>query len=259
MKPILFSFFIASGIISASAQTTAQDWTKTDCSGTNHTLYTYLDNQDVVVMEFIMGCSSCSDAGLVLEHMKQSFDVSNPGKVHFFAMDYESTHSCSADITPFMTAAGLTYPAFDHCLAEKNYYTSTSPMPMIVVASGSNHSIVYIKNSFVSGTSDSLDIYNSIAGGITTAGINEAGKTSALNVFPTLADEFISIGISSSVSKNATCEIYNSLGERVFTHVVENSNVLKINTSDFKNGIYFIQLMEENNKKTAPQKFVISR
>jgi hypothetical protein len=251
MKKILLSLGLLFIVLFSNAQvTTSQDWTKTDCDGNSHTLFTYLNNNEVVVMMFEMGCSSCAAAGKVLENMKQVYDVSNPGKVHFFAMDYPVGETCLANTNAFMAGNGLTYPAFDHCLAEKNYYTSTSPMPMIVVTAGLAHNIFYIKNSYSTTGSDSIDIYNAIGLGI-TAGVDELNSITNMKVYPNPSESDPEISFYLNSDAKVKIDLVNVLGENVMTLVNEQKQKgnykLEISAAALPKGVYFISAVIGNS------------
>src|SRR5262249_10014586 len=49
------------------AQTTAMDFYMDDCNGSMHHLYSELDPDNVIIMEFFMTCSSCVTAGHQIE------------------------------------------------------------------------------------------------------------------------------------------------------------------------------------------------
>ena len=133
------------------SQTVAQDWTHTDCI-TNYqsNLFSLLDSQKVVIMEFEMGCSSCNAAAKFLDSIKQIYDVSHPSQVRFFAMDYWPGHTCT-NVQNFVNSNGISFGGFSGCAADKNYYASSSPMPMIVITGGAGHQ-VYYKNLFYDST-----------------------------------------------------------------------------------------------------------
>src|SRR6266850_1944869 len=77
------------------AQTTAMDWTKNDCSGTNHNLFSELDSSNVIICEYVMTCGTCISAANYLEAIYQDYAASNPGKVKFYAIDWNASFTCS--------------------------------------------------------------------------------------------------------------------------------------------------------------------
>lgn len=260
MKNNLLIIFFLVSIISANAQPTiAQDWTKTDCSGNSQHLFSYLDSNKVVVMLFEMGCGGCVAGGQALEGMKQYFDATAPGKVKFFAMDYWVGQTCAADVIPFLTTNNFTYPGFDHCLAEKNYYTTVSPMPMIAVASGTSHALSYLKTSYA--PNDSLPIFNAIDSSLAyIAGINELQKIGSFQLFPNPAVNETTLSFSLSSETIVTIEIENVLGKKIMSLANENKEKglqkIKFNTQTLSKGIYFINVNIGSNSTCL--KFIVN-
>ena len=74
----------------ANAQT-AMDFNMTDCNDTMHHLFAdYLDNEEVVIMEFFMECPSCVLASQSLSPMFNGLAIQYPGKVNFFTIALNS-------------------------------------------------------------------------------------------------------------------------------------------------------------------------
>ena len=72
-KTLLLLSAIVFVINFSNAQTTAQDWTKTDCNGISHQLFTELDNGNCVILAFDMlpSCSLCINAAYRIRCEKQ--------------------------------------------------------------------------------------------------------------------------------------------------------------------------------------------
>lgn len=251
---ILFvSFFYL--FSSAKAQpVTAQNWTKTDCAGIPHTLFSYLDNHEVAVMLFEMGCGGCAAGGKVLEGIKQFFDFSNPGKVHFFALDYWVGQTCATDVVPFLADNNLSYPGFDHCLSEKNYYTSQSPMPMIVVAADTSHSLYYFSISYIPG--DSIQIFQAIDSALSVmnaSGINKFGESNMIKLFPNPAgnESFVSFDLANEAV--VRIELLTIFGEKISLITNENMNAgkhkISIQTQHLSKGLYFLNIAIGSNSQ----------
>ena len=146
--------FLFSGSL-AHAQTTAQDWTKTDCEGNAHTLFNDLDNGKVVLMQFdMMNCTYCTVAAYNTDQIFKDFGVSNPGKVLMYSMGYTNTTVCS-DMKNWKSTNGYSFPVIEKCPNEVAYYGGMG-MPTIVVAGGKSHKIYYKKLGF--NTSDNAAI-----------------------------------------------------------------------------------------------------
>jgi hypothetical protein len=263
MKQILLfalavSFF-SSGL---NAQSTAQDWTHTDCSsGSGYNLFTMLDSGKVVVMEFEMGCSSCSTAATNLDSLKGIYDVSNPSQVKFFLMDYWAGHTCS-NVTTFISNNSLSFGGFVGCSADKNYYTTSSPMPMIVIAAGTGHSVYYKKIGYSVNDNGSIaaainQALADLASGITTQ-LNLGLSVSIVNN-PIIGE--LGLNVTSNGGQQLNLEVYNLLGQNIFNQKLDlkekGAGYFKLNAPQMDNGIYFLRYSVGNSRKTL--KFLISR
>jgi hypothetical protein len=207
-----------------------------------------------VVMEFEMGCSTCAVAAQDLEQMKQSYDVTNTGQVKFFIMDYWTGHTCS-NVQSFVTSNSLTFGGFVGCMADKNYYTSGSPMPMIIVTGGSNHTVYYKKLNY-----DSTDVpainaainqaLNDIAASINSHITIPLSVSIASN--PALKDVYLNVSANSGC--NLDIEVFNVLGQTMATQKIEikekGASQVKLNLPELNNGIYFVRYRYGNMYKT---------
>jgi|GEM_PF-6473782 len=81
----------------------------------------------------------------------------------------------------------------------------------------------------------------------TCTGIDEAINYNLLSIYPNPANDFITISVTElvEVAEATTVNIINALGEIVLTEKVTSSNTT-LNTSNLKNGIYFIKVESKN-------------
>lgn len=243
------SLLLLSGIavsISASAQTTAQDFTLTDCNSNSHTLFTYLDAEEVVVIEFGMGCSSCYTAATALMGMQTNYDSSQPGKVNFFYMDYWTGNTCASDVAPMMSANNFD-AGFDNAGAQKSYYMTGSPMPGIVIVAGSNHSVIYEKNSFASG--DVATMTAAIDNFFATIGIEENKLTEEnFTLYPNPAENNVTLTttLENSVT-GVSIEVTDITGKVVAVlsdlTLSEGTNSINIPLNDLESGQYIVRII----------------
>ena len=96
---------------------------------------------------------------------------------------------------------------------------------------------------------------NYIAMWSTTTGIQESIINNAIRVFPNPTNGKFTVALSNSNINEI--EIYNVIGEKVFS--VSGIKLQTINeiTSDFSKGIYFIRLLTDNGEKNQTGKIVI--
>ena len=92
----------------------------------------------------------------------------------------------------------------------------------------------------------------------TLVGINDPVDYKLSAAYPNPANSFVKFDYDvSEISDNSKVVIYNLLGSAVKEVRIDNSfGSLKINTSDFKEGIYFYSLVV-NNEPTKTQKLII--
>lgn len=89
-----------------------------------------------------------------------------------------------------------------------------------------------------------------------TVSITEYEKKDIIKVFPNPAQNFLTISYPGNQLENTTVEIFNSLGQSVFTTSIINNH--QIDISELSNGLYFIHL-KGSNLNVSPTKLIISR
>src|ERR1039458_4474951 len=118
---VLFSLFFFTGGL-AYAQTTAQDWTKTDCDGNTHTLYNDLDNGKVVLMQYdMMNCTYCTAAAYNTDQIFKDFGVSDPGRVLMYSMGYSDATVCN-DMKSWKSTNKFSFSLVEKCPDQVSYY-----------------------------------------------------------------------------------------------------------------------------------------
>jgi len=87
----------------------------------------------------------------------------------------------------------------------------------------------------------------------TSIGFNEIKNDNHLNIYPNPATNLITIDHSFDNTENTTIQIFNLLGEVVYSQSCLLSDNLIINIQSFESGLYFIKL--ENNNIISIKKF----
>ncbi len=228
----------------ALGQTTATDFTLTDCAGNPHSLFADLDAGKVIVISFVMPCASCIAPSVSTYDVVQNYATSNPGRVIFYLSDDNGTSSCSSLNTwasqnsmPNATVISTT------ALKMSQYNGNGVGMPKIVVLGGSNHTVYSNENN--GDNSHNLDA--AINQALGASGMIEDENTIVnLNVLPNPVKNSASITYSLNQSREVSIELFNMLGEKVKTLAVEKQTAGKhtsqIDLETFSNGIYFIKL-----------------
>lgn len=251
MKKLLLTGTAMTLMAVSFAQTTAQDWTKNDCSSNSINLFSLLDNQEVVVMEFGMGCSSCSvAANYLINTLKAKYDVSHPGRVNFFYMDYWTGNTCAGSVQPMLN--GYAFNAgFENCMNEKNYYMTGSPMPAIVIVAGSSHAVVYEKNSF-NQANDTTNIRTAIDNALILMSVPVVTAEKQINIMPNPSNGNFTIEATDLIT---SVVLYDITGKQVYTSAANSTKVdLKLNEV-LEKGIYFAEITV--NGKTIKEKFIV--
>ncbi len=88
-----------------------------------------------------------------------------------------------------------------------------------------------------------LDKFQVIDNGV---GVNEL-SASSLHSFPNPFTNVMMIDGSALKGKNNSLEVYNSLGEKIFSSIANNGSSIRINTAEWSTGIYFVRLSNEDS------------
>ena len=170
-KVLLIIGVIVSSISITNAQvSTAQDFTMSDCNpGNTHSLFAdYLDNEEVVIMEFFMNCGSCIAAGQKISPMMTSLNTQYPGQVNFWALAFTNSYTCTT-CNNWVNNNSINAVPFDSGAAQVAYYGGFA-MPTVVVVAGSQHQVIYNSN-FDGPAGDTAAIHAAIDNFFATMGI----------------------------------------------------------------------------------------
>ncbi|MDA9262206.1 T9SS type A sorting domain-containing protein [bacterium] len=89
-------------------------------------------------------------------------------------------------------------------------------------------------------------------------GIEEVQKETSIKIFPNPATDFVNVAIASN-EVNKKIEIIDLLGKVVYSNsVAEDNTKLRVNTSNFLPGVYFVSITS-NNKSIRTSKIVIAK
>lgn len=253
MKKIILTLLAFTSFSLVKSQSVAADWTRTDCSGTSHTLFTYLDAEEVVVMEFSMGCSSCTIVGASLMDIKSKYEISHPGKVKWFYMDYWASNNCVTEVDP-VTSMYAFDAGFEHCLIQKNYYYSSSPMPAIVIVGGSNHLVLSSKVNY--SPSDTTNIIATIDNFFATVGMNEIKNANSLaTIYPNPSTGKINVSIDWKLNQNANLIVFDMLGNQVYAcdyDLTIGKQEISLTLDNLNKGNYFLKIQSPEQTISLP-------
>lgn len=259
MKRILLILTTILASFGAFSQT-ATDFTCNDCTGSSHNLFSELDGGKVVVLVWVMPCSSCVGPTLTTYNVVNSINATYANRVNMYIVDDYANTSCSS-LTSWCTSNGFTNTRkFSNAIIKISDY-GTAGMPKIVVIGNSTHHVYYNANNTVNATLLNTAIISALEDfsvGIKTPVSKESGT---IRCFPNPASTKVSLTFS--VEKSGSYKLY------VFNHSAEQmeqpetfefspgEHTVELSTTSFKNGVYFARLYNETETKTA--KFVVSR
>lgn len=252
---LLITGIIASCLAVTNAQvSTAMDFTITDCNSTTHNLYAdYLDNEEVVIMEFFMTCASCGVAGQKLDPMFMGLSTQYPGQVNFFAIAYTNSYNCTT-INNWRNANTPNALALDSGAAQVSYYGGMG-MPTVVVVGGSNHQVIY-NSQYDGAPGDTAAIHAAIDNFFATMGTENENSNIQFSAYPNPTVDVLNLNLTVLNPVQTSIEMIDLTGK-----VVKNvSNEMlsagvhsfAVQTADLSNGIYFIRI--QSNGKTVQHK-----
>jgi hypothetical protein len=257
MKKIIFFLVTVLFSLQVSAQT-ATNFNCNDCDGVNVDLFSKLDSGKVVVICWVMPCSTCIPASKTSYNVAQSFHATYPGRVLFYLCDDYANTSCSS-LNSWANSNSIPSSAsslrFSNTVIDMTHYGSTG-MPKIVVVGGADHKVLYNANGSVNAT----DLQSAINAGLNASAIHESDMlSSTLTIFPNPVTDALNLSFTIQESSTVNVEIYNNIGQKVYNKVVTyNSGVNNevINTTKFANGNYFVKI--SNTDKSKTQQFTVS-
>ncbi len=249
-----FYLFVISIIIGVTGfAQTATNFTCNDCSGGSHDLFTELDAGKVIVLCWVMPCSTCIPNSKTSYNVVNSYQTTYPNRVFFYMVDDYANTTCTS-LNSWANTNGMPEASFS--LRFSNASISISDygayaMPKIVVLGANTHT-VFFDNSVT--TFNAANLQTAINNALTATGVNEPGSdfyNISLYPVPSNGQTTLSLGLK-SISE-IKIELYNVVGKKVseiYNHQLNSGyNEIRINTSDLTNGIYFIKIgVADRNK-----------
>jgi hypothetical protein len=257
MKIIIIVLSILFTSFGAFSQTAA-NFTCNDCAGASHTLFDELDAGKVVVLCWVMPCSTCIGPSKTTYNVVQSFALSYPDRVKMYVCDDYANTTCSSLISWCNQNALTNTTKFsDADINPANY--GTVGMPKIVVVGNYTHHVYYNANNSVNPTL----LSDAISAALTdfSVGMEElADKPDEIISYPNPAADQISFNFAAEKSGTGMLTIFNTafgkVSEPQSYTIKQGDNNLKLNTANLKNGIYFAHLQTDTG--VMKTKFVVS-
>ena len=247
MKHFLL-FVISMIIVITGFSQTAVNFTSNDCNGVSHDLFTELDAGKVIVLCWVMPCSTCIPNSKTSYNVVNSFQATNPGRVFFYLADDYGTTPCSS-LNSWANGSGVSIPqsSFSQRFVNPSILISdygTYSMPKIVVLGGTTHHVYF--NSTVN-TFNATNLQTAINNALAATGVDDL-NSDFLNVslFPIPSNNQTTLSVSLKSNSNVKVELFNLVGEKV-SEIYNNqlnsgSNEIILNTSGYTNGVYFVKV-----------------
>jgi hypothetical protein len=124
------------------SQSTARNFTASDCSANSHDLHAELSAGNVVVICWVMPCAACAGPAKSAHDIAKSYATSHPGKVRFYLCDDYANTSC-ATLNNWAASIGITdYTAFSSNKVKMTDFGAAG-MPKTIIVSGGSCPLVY--------------------------------------------------------------------------------------------------------------------
>ena len=209
-----------------------------DCDGQTHDLYQALDSGHIVVIEFVMDCQLCIDAGHALESLFAEFEIQHPGVIRVYQIAYSTLMDCNA-MKAFRDTNNFQNYVFEensHLLA---YYGGFG-MPTIGVAAGPNHTDIFSSVGFTA--SDTAQLGAVLRNYFATISVDEIKSNSIVTVFPNPSKTFLNILTEKEI---ASVKVYNVIGELILDESITN---YKLDLAEISNGVYYLQAFTNDHE-----------
>ncbi len=244
---LLSALFFTFGL---NAQT-AVNFNCNDCSAVNHDLFTELDAGNVIVICWVMPCSSCIGPAIACSTSVDNYATQNQGRVKFYLCDDSGNTPCST-LGLWASTNGM-HPTviFSNSAISMTDY-GLPGMPKIVVLAGTSHSIFFSNEGPLIIGNFNLAVDAALA----ATSVNENSiSVSEINLFPNPSNTNSSIlNYNLTQSADVTIAIYSSLGEQVSAVNYGNEGTGKhevaLELSSLSNGIYFVKLIAGEESQT---------
>lgn len=224
------------------AQSVSMDFTRTDCDGTEHHLYSELDGGKVVILDFVMlGCSSCIIGSNGLNKIYNNFESTNPGRVRFYAFGYDDNYNCT-QLRSWVTDNHFNSLMFEDGAQQTGYYGGMG-MPTIVVTATNTHEILYRKLGYE--PSDDDAIITAITTGLkyTPQATDDLSPKEPL-LYPSVFTDRFTVKLPKAIT--GWISLYDLTGQEVLKAAIENTDQLVVDASAVRPGLYFATVFSES-------------
>lgn len=253
---VLFASLLLAGSTNAQ-QTTAMDFQRNDCYGNPHHLFSTLDSNNVVILEYAMDCSSCINAAHKIETMKENLDAMYPGKIRFYQFAYTNSYTCNTMID-FVQDNNINAVPFDSGAAQVAYYGGFG-MPTVVIVAGASHEVLFTTIGF--STSDTTQMSAEIQDFFSTLSVGELpASVTSFTSYPNPAVDEVTSQLTLAEYATIDLQLFDITGKKVADIYHGTTVGLLSNTIDltgFTPGMYVLRAVVDGH--TAFNKISVTR
>ena len=246
-------FIVLSCTANGQAPSEATDFTLTDCDGIEHHLFSKLEEGNVIVVEFEMGCTPCVGGRKALAKIQQQFEATHPGKLQIYTMGFSANMKCNT-VQSWMTQNNFLGPAFAGDANVITGYNADEGMPTIVVLGGSDHKILYWRGAF--SNKDTVAIKAAIGQILTSASVGKDAAAKGLKVYPNPSKAHATLDLILTEQSNIDVALYNAVGVKVQSVyqgvLAKGEQRLDVLTNKLLNGTYYIHVTRNGVTDVVP-------
>ncbi len=250
MKKILLSTLLLTvSALYSAAQTTATDFTANDCTPSSHHLFAELNAGKVIVLVWVMPCSSCIVPSTTTYNVVQSFQSAHPNTVYMYLCDDLANTTC-ASLNTWKTANNLTNSiTFSDATINMADYGAAG-MPKIVVIGGGAHTIFYNAINAV----DDVALQAAISSALIAASSDDLNNpVSTLTVFPNPSSKTSEIKFVLDRTSDLTFDLFDMQGKivkNIFSGKLNSGeNNIKVNYDSLNSGTYLLRIIDGDKSK----------
>lgn len=230
---------IALGTVATIAQTTALDFSASDCYGTPHQLFDDLDAGNAVVLDFVMmNCPDCAPATAAIASQVIPNTI-DPARVIFYSIGFDDIITCP-EITGWASGGGVVHPVFAGMSDQTAYYGGMGMPTIVVLGGGSTHSVYYVHLGYAPG------LIGIITNAINLALLDASGVAENGNVVidfgPNPVTDVLNLGSSYYAAK-----VMDLQGRTVLLYAGDSVHSLSV--VSLPAGHYFLELTRPNGSR----------
>ena len=262
---ILFTLLLGINVNAQCPLTTAVDFTATDIDGQQHNLFSYLNSNKYVLIDFFYTtCVPCQQNSPKVQGAYEHFGC-NSSNVIFLSIDQGNNN---AEVLQFENTYGIHCPGISGVEGGGTAITTTygiGAFPTVILIAPDK---TLLENDIwpiadAAALITKIESHGGIAANCTSAIFdNSANKESRLlSVFPNPISEMASITLELKNKSNIQIIIYNLLGEKLINFPTKRYSqgiqTIQLTLNSLKNGSYFIQIIKDNVLLTSEKIMII--